>query len=135
MAQAYFEHDADVGVIGRGATPEQAFSAAALSMFALQGDLGAVGDSESVTVEFEEADLELALVAWLNALLGQAKARGLELAHFRLSRDGDRWRGEGRGERWRRDFERGVEVKGATLTGLSVRQLPDGWEARCVVDV
>jgi SHS2 domain-containing protein len=29
MPQAYFEHDADVGVIGRGATPEQAFAAAA----------------------------------------------------------------------------------------------------------
>jgi SHS2 domain-containing protein len=135
MPQAYFAHDADVGVIGQGATPEQAFAAAAAALFALQGDLEEVGDSESVAVEFEEADLELALVEWLNALLGQAKARGLELAHFRLTRDGNRWRGEGRGECWRRDLERGVEVKGATLTALSVRQGPDGWEARCVVDV
>lgn len=135
MTQAYFEHDADAGVIGRGATPEEAFVAAAKAMFALQGALDAVGDSEQVTVEFEEADLEMALVAWLNGLLGQAKARGLELAHFRISREGDRWHGEGRGERWRRDIERGVEVKGATLTALSVRQVPGGWEARCVVDV
>jgi SHS2 domain-containing protein len=135
MAQAYFEHDADAGVIGRGATPEEAFEAAAKAMFALQGSLDGVGDSVSVTVEFEEADLELALVGWLNGLLGQAKARGLELAHFRLSREGNRWRGEGRGESWRRDIERGVEVKGATLTALSVRQIPEGWEARCVVDV
>jgi SHS2 domain-containing protein len=135
MSQEYFEHDADFGVIGRGATPEQAFVAAAESMFALQGDLAGVGASDAVTVEFEETDLELALVAWLNALLGQARARGLELAHFKLQRDGDRWRGEGRGEPWRRAREHGVEVKGATLTALSVKQGPQGWEARCVVDV
>jgi SHS2 domain-containing protein len=133
--QEYFEHDADVGVVGRGATPEQAFVAAAESMFALEGDLAAVGESEAVTVEFEEPDLELALVAWLNALLGQARARNLELAHFKLQRDGDRWRGEGRGEPWQRAREHGVEVKGATLTALSVRRAPEGWEARCVVDV
>jgi SHS2 domain-containing protein len=32
-------------------------------------------------------------------------------------------------------MERGVEVKGATLTMLSVKQVEAGWEARCVVDV
>ncbi|MDE2366260.1 MAG: archease, partial [Betaproteobacteria bacterium] len=32
-------------------------------------------------------------------------------------------------------LERGVEVKGATLTMLSVKQAGAIWEARCVVDV
>jgi SHS2 domain-containing protein len=32
-------------------------------------------------------------------------------------------------------MERGTQVKGATLTALSVRQQGEGWEARCVVDL
>jgi SHS2 domain-containing protein len=32
-------------------------------------------------------------------------------------------------------MERGTEVKGATLTMLSVRRADGGWEARCVIDV
>ena len=31
----YFEHDADIGIIGRGATVEQAFEAAARAVLAL----------------------------------------------------------------------------------------------------
>jgi SHS2 domain-containing protein len=55
--------------------------------------------------------------------------------HFRIERDGAHWHGGASGEKWRPELERGVEVKGATLTALSVRQLADGWDARCVVDV
>jgi SHS2 domain-containing protein len=45
------------------------------------------------------------------------------------------WKVEARGEPWREELERGTEVKGATLTMLSVRHSESGWEARCVVDV
>lgn len=132
---ALFEHDADFGVVGRGATVEEAFVAAAEAMFGIMIDPAAVRAAETVAIEFEEADLELALVTWLNALLGQARDRGLVFAHFELARDGARWRGRASGERWRADLERGTEVKGATLTMLSVRQSEAGWEARCIVDV
>ena len=37
--------------------------------------------------------------------------------------------------RLRAGMERGVDVKGATLTMLSVAPTDGGWEARCVVDV
>jgi SHS2 domain-containing protein len=88
-----------------------------------------------VQITFDEPDPELALVIWLNGLLAEARAEGLALGHFTLEHTGDHWRGTGSGEPWRRDLERGVEVKGATLTMLSVRPTDDGWEARCVVDV
>jgi SHS2 domain-containing protein len=132
---AYFEHDADVGVIGRGASLEEAFEAAACATFAIMTDIGSVREQESLTVEFEEADDELALVRWLNLLLGSARERGLALGRFWIERDGVRWRGGAGGEPWRAELERGVEVKGATLTMLSVNPAPGGWEARCVVDV
>ena len=133
--RSYFEHDADIGVIGRGATLEQAFEDAARAMFAIMTDPDEVRPLLSLKMEFVEADTELALASWLNRLLGEARSRGLALGRFRLRRDGERWSGEAAGEPWRAELERGVEVKGATLTMLSVRPADGGWEARCVVDV
>ena len=110
--------------------------AAARAVFALATDPRAVHCREAVQFEFEEADVELALVRWLNLLLAHASQRGLALADFALRRSGPRWQGEARGERWHAGLERGIDVKGATLTALSVRErVPGQWEARCVVDV
>jgi SHS2 domain-containing protein len=131
----YFEHDADVGVVGRGATLEEAFVAGAEAVFALMTRLAEVRELRSVEIQFEEADFELAFVTWINRLLGEAHENGLALGKFELGRDGERWRGRAWGEPWRDDMERGVDVKGATLTMLSVARTDGGWEARCVVDV
>jgi SHS2 domain-containing protein len=89
----------------------------------------------SVTIEFEEADTELALVTWLNRLLGEARSHAMVFGRFQLRRDGVRWSGSAEGEPWRAGLERGVEVKGATLTALAVTERDGIWEARCVVDV
>ncbi len=132
---AYFEHGADIGIVGRGATMEEAFEDAARATFAVMTDLDAVKAVESVSVELEEADQELALVRWLNLLLGLARERGMVFSRFHLERDGESWRGSASGEPWRPALERGVEVKGATLTMLEVKKTANGWEARCIVDV
>jgi SHS2 domain-containing protein len=131
----YFEHDADIGVVGRGVTLEEAFESAASATFAVMVDLSAVRPERSVTLDFEEADIEIALVRWLNLLLGLSHEQGLVFSRFWVERDGVHWRGGASGEPWRRDLERGTEVKGATLTMLEVKQGSDGWRARCVVDV
>ena len=140
----YFEHDADMGIVGRGTRIEEAFENAARAMFAIMADLGQVEQHEHVDIEFEEADTEFALVTWLNLLLGQARSRALIFGRFHLRRDGPsakgtssgaRWRGTAEGEPWRAGLERGVEVKGATLTALAVTERDGIWEARCVVDV
>jgi SHS2 domain-containing protein len=134
-AGSYFEHGADIGVIGRGPTVEAAFEAAAAATFAIQNDPAQVRPLLAVEVDFEEPDLELALVQWINALLSAARRERVAFCEFSLRRAGDRWTGFARGEPWRDDLERGTEVKGATLTALSVRRAGPGWEARCVVDV
>jgi SHS2 domain-containing protein len=131
----YFDHEADIGIAGRGRSLEAAFEAAAEATFAIMADLARVRPERAIRVEFEEADPELALVTWLNRLLAEARGAGLVFGRFRLRREAGRWVGEARGQPWREDLERGTEVKGATLTMLSVKQLDGGWEARCVVDV
>lgn len=130
-----FEHGADFGIFGRGPDPASAFCAAAEAMFALVTDPAAVAPVETIVFDFEEADLEIALVRWLNLLLSHAADRGLALGRFALERSGALWKGSARGERWREGLERGTDVKGATLTMLSVKRSGDAWDARCVVDV
>lgn len=131
----YFDHDADIGIIGRGETPERAFENAAQAMFAIMSDVTALRSEVTAQIDFEEADVELALVTWLNLLLAHAREKQAVFGHFRLQREGGLWHGTASGQRWDESMERGVEVKGATLTMLSVRQQHDNWEARCIVDV
>ena len=134
-ADRYFEHVADIGVIGRGSTLERAFESAAEALFAIMTDPAKVRPETDIAVEFEEPDVELALVRWLNALLAESQSHKVALGRFRLQRKGLRWCGFASGEPWRAGLEPGVEVKGATLTALSVKPVAGGWEARCVVDV
>lgn len=135
MSFDYFEHDADIGVIGRGATLEEAFEGAAEAMFAIMVDAAQVRQLVQIAFAFAEEDLELALVTWLNRLLAEARQRGLVLGRFRLNRAAGQWLGEAWGAPWDANMERGTEVKGATLTMLRVGQVDGIWEARCVVDV
>lgn len=135
QAPLYFEHDADIGIIGRGTTVEQAFEAAAQAVFAIVTNLDLVQTSSTLIIEFEEADLELALVTWLNLLLGKSREQGMIFSRFHVQHLGSKWHTEALGEKWHAGLERGVEVKGATLTMLSVKQTGTMWEARCIVDV
>jgi SHS2 domain-containing protein len=132
---AYFEHDADIGIVGRGPTLERCLEAAAEAVFAIMAELSAIAPEVEVMLEFRESDPEFALVTWINLLLAAARERGLALSRFELAREGERWRGRAWGAPWRKGQERGTEVKGATLTMLSVKPGREGWEARCVVDV
>lgn len=135
MSSAYFEHDADIGIIGRALTIEQSFEAAAQAVFAIITKLEQVQPMTAVIIEFAESDPEFALVTWLNLLLGKSHELGMVFSHFHIHRQDGRWQGKALGEQWRDDMERGVEVKGATLTMLSVTQIGPIWESRCVVDV
>jgi SHS2 domain-containing protein len=134
----YFEHGADIGVVGRGPTVEEAFIRAAEAMFRVMDEQEHEGGpSRTFRVAFDEDDLELALVTWLNLLLAEARVEGIRPASLTLRRNGSHWEGTASGTPWRvRGDHAGVEVKGATLTMLSVRPAGGGgWEARCVVDV
>ncbi|MDP2785985.1 MAG: archease [Sulfurimicrobium sp.] len=135
MSFDYFEHDADIGVIGRGATLEEAFEGAAGAMFAIMVESAQVPHLVQVAFSFAEDDLELALVTWLNRLLSEARQRRLVWGQFKIKHVDGQWQGAAWGAPWDANMERGTEVKGATLTMLRVEQVDGTWEARCVVDV
>lgn len=131
----YFEHVADMGVVGRGPRLVDAFVSAAEATFAIMADADRLNETLVVEFKFREGDNELALVTWLNRLLAEARVHGAVFRRFELEREGDIYTGRAYGCMWDDSIPRGTEVKGATLTALSVRQNESGWEARCVVDV
>jgi SHS2 domain-containing protein len=131
----YFEHEADIGIIGRGPTLKAAFVAAAQAVFAIMAEPAEIQETLSVAVEFEEDDPEFALVTWLNRLLAEARLNGAVFSRFELEIKKGHYIGAAYGSPWSEELTRGTEVKGATLTALSVKEALEGWEARCVVDV
>ncbi|HJZ44135.1 MAG TPA: archease [Hyphomicrobiaceae bacterium] len=133
----HFAHDADIGVRGWGATPDQAFVQAALAMTAVVTDLKLVKLTDTVAVECQASSLDLLLYRWLNALVFEMATRGLLFGAFEVSIEGTRLMGVARGEKVDRvRHAPAVEVKGATLTELAVvERRPGFWLAQCVVDV
>ncbi|AAU90688.1 archease [Methylococcus capsulatus] len=133
----HFEHMADIGVRGFGATPEEAFAQAALALSAVICDPASVREMEKVEVECEAADLELALADWLNALIYEMAVRHMVFGRFQVDIAGGRLKGIAWGEPLDPLRHRpAVEIKGATYTELEVEREAGGrWRAQCVVDV
>ena len=52
---SYFDHEADIGIVGRGPTLEAALEAAAEATFAIMADLAAVQPSAQLSFTFDES--------------------------------------------------------------------------------
>jgi len=132
----HFEHGADIGVRGYGASIAEAFEQAALALTAVITDLASVQPLERVEVHCEAPDDELLLAEWLNALVYEMATRRMLFARYAVRLEGTRLAGEAWGEPV--DAARhhpAVEVKGATYTMLRVAREGGGWLAQTVVDV
>jgi tRNA nucleotidyltransferase (CCA-adding enzyme) len=132
-----FHHGADIGVRGIGRSKTEAFEQAATALAGVVTDPAMVVPSEAVELRCREADDELLLVDWLNALVYEMATRRMLFGRFEVTLDGDTLRAKAWGEPVDiAKHQPAVEVKGATLTELRVRRDPDGtWIAQCVVDV
>jgi SHS2 domain-containing protein len=133
----HFEHGADVGVRGVGATLAEAFEAAARALAAVVVDPSRVRSSIEVALSATGPDDELLLVDWLDAVIFEMSAHRTVFRDFRVTLCGRELRATGVGEPLDpARHEPAVEVKGATHTLLSVASAPDGtWTAQTVVDV
>ena len=134
---SHFAHGADIGVCGAGATKAAAFEQTALAMTAVVTDPARVEPRTVVDVSCEAPDDGLLLADWLNALVYEMATRRMLFGRFQVKISGGRLRGRAWGEPVDvAKHQPAVEVKGATLTELSVKQEGSGhWIARCVVDV
>ena len=141
MAWEHFQHGADIGVRGIGATLDAAFSEAALALTAVVADPADVAGRVPVEIRCEAPDDELLFADWLNALVYEMATRRMLFADFgvTVTRDADgHWRLRARLHGEPVDVARhqpAVEVKGATFTALEVVERHGEWVAGCVVDV
>ena len=132
----HFEHKADIGVRGFGNEPAEAFEQAALAMSAIITDLSLIEPSEEINITCEEADQELLLADWLNALVFEMATRKMLFSRFEVSIDDGRLKARVWGEPINvKRHQPAVEVKGATYTDLAVHESQGQWLAQCVVDV
>lgn len=134
----HFEHGADVGVRGVGRTVAEAFEQAAVAVTAVLCDPSVVRPDVVVAIRCANSDRDILLTDWLNAVVYEMATRHMIFSrfHVEIAEDGA-LSGTAAGEAV--DVARhapAVEVKGATLTELGVKQREDGlWLAQCVVDV
>jgi SHS2 domain-containing protein len=132
----HYEHGADMGVRGFGATKSEAFEQAALALTAVVTDPAAVQEHESVVIECFAPDDELLFADWLNALVYEMATRKMLFNRFHTQIEGAALTATAWGEPI--DSARhhpAVEVKGATYTTLRVWQEGGTWCAQTVVDV
>jgi tRNA nucleotidyltransferase (CCA-adding enzyme) len=133
----HFAHEADMGVVGIGATLEDAFEQAALAMTAIITDPGQIAPEVKVDIQCGDLDIELLFVDWLNALIYEMSSNKMLFSRFEVALKEHRLEATAWGEKI--DVARHqpvVEIKGATYTALRVYQDDDGlWHAQTVVDV
>lgn len=133
----HYDHGADVGVRGVGRTKAAAYEQAALALTAVVTEPANVAPQTRVEVACEAPDDELLLVDWLNALVYEMAVRKMLFSRFQATLADGSLIGRLWGEPVDvRRHHPAVEVKGATLTTLSVRQNDTRqWVAQTVVDV
>jgi len=133
----HFQHQADVGVRGIGASKEEAFQQVALAMTAIVAELGSIVARDVFEVECEAEDDELLLVDWLNTLIFEMATRQMLFSRFDVWVGSPKLRARVWGEPVDVEKHRpAVEVKAATFHEAKVFQNEEGaWVAQCVVDV
>jgi SHS2 domain-containing protein len=133
----HFEHKADVGIRGQGATPAEAFAQCALALTAIITDLEAVAPREPVALACAAPELDTLLLNFLDALLLEMDLHKMLFSRFEVQIVDGNLTATAWGEPV--DIARhqpAVEVKAATYHALAVHQFDDTtWLAQCVVDV
>ena len=143
-AFTYFEADGDRGVVGRGASPPEAFAQVALGVFALVVDPAAVEERDAREVRAHGTVPETLLVNWLNECLYVLDvegflARRVEFTIFALdlaAPGGEPLRLHSRLHGEDLDPDRHApraRVDGVSAKGAALLQVKDGLEARIIV--
>ncbi len=132
-----FDHVADIGIRGIGASVEEAFENGAKALFSLMvDDISMIEVEDTVPIECSSFDLTGLFVAWINELIAQADIKEMVFREFTVEIRGVNLKGSAAGQNWvKSQAGRGIEVKGATFTEALVQERDGLWVAQCVVDV
>jgi SHS2 domain-containing protein len=137
LSYEYFEHQADIGIRGKGKTLPEAFEQAALAMFEIMVETEDVKHAHPQIVEVQGNNLEELLLDWLSELLYLKDVEGKMFSCFKInSIDKNKLVAKVYGEPIDPSRHKlKLEVKAATWTQLAVIKNSDNWIAQCLVDV
>ncbi len=137
MRQLYefFEHQADIGIVGKGGTWEEAFAEAAKGMFAYMCDIGKVGNENRTKLEVQANDLDALLVEFLNELLFLKDKEETMYGSFEVKIDGDMLTCVATGSKFSEALGLKTEVKAATYAGLKHWEDGETKCIQCILDV
>ncbi len=132
-----FNHTADLGIEVFGKTEKDVFSRAAFAVFDLMADLRFVRPVLKRPITVEGADREDLLVNYLREVLYLFTGKKILLKVFKIGEiDGHQLKGEVMGEVFdpaRHRLKR--EIKAVTYHRAEVRETPEGWRGRVILDV
>ena len=112
------------------------FEQVAVALTAVMVDPLLVKDDDVVNVRCSAPSDDLLLVDWLNSLVYEMATRGMLFKRFHVAIQDHALRATAHGETLEPGRHKpAVEIKGATYTGLALRQEDDAWIAECIVDV
>jgi tRNA nucleotidyltransferase (CCA-adding enzyme) len=133
----HFEHKADIGVRGYGATLQEAFTQAALAMSSVVTELDQIDNRECINIECKAPENDLLFVDWLNEIIYVMATRRMLYCDFKVEIHNHHLQAEICGEAAdQKKHQPAVEIKGATFTELKVYQNDVGeWVAQAIVDV
>ena len=132
----HFNHEADIGIRGYGATLDEAFAAAGLALTAVITEPERVAAKVRVVIDICENDPEWQFFEFINAIIYEMATRHMLFRRYRVHLKGAKLHAEALGEPVDpKRHQPAVEIKGATLTELRVKAEKPGWSAQCVVDV
>lgn len=135
MPYEFFDHQADIGIVGIGKTINESFQEAAKAMFEIMCDLKEVKPAKSISIKVDASDASGLLVEWLNALLAQKDIKEMLFSKFEVKIKDNKLQGKAFGEKLNKKHHLKVEVKAATFSQLKVFKSGTKYKAQCVVDV
>ena len=139
MSYSYFDHEADVGIVGYGKTLEEAFEQGAQAMLDVicehQGQVG-----RYFFIKLKAQDLEALWISFLNEMLAQMDIQEVFLSSCdvrKIEKMGVEYSLEGIAQGFPRsvDVTRKSEVKAATYCKVEVVEKPGECRVQCVLDL
>ncbi len=137
MSYEYFEHQADIGIRGKGKTLAEAFEQAAIAMFDIMVETHEIQSDDFHLIEVDGNDLDDLFIAWLSELLFLKDVEGKMFSRFKIENISEnklvaKVYGESI-DPSRHKLK--LEVKAATWTQLFIEKNGNNWIAQCLVDV
>lgn len=136
----YFDHEADIGIVGYGRNLEEAFEQGAKAMFNIMADINTIKCEKKVDIEVRAGDKGALFVEWLNELLALKDIEGMLFSEFevKIEEKGNMLVLKGTAEGEKINYEKhrvDIEVKAATYSQLKIEKTDGLWKVQCVVDV